>query len=388
MREATLVTILGRNPERDFGVVNPPVYRTSTVIFPSVEAYERARPHVGVTYGRAGTPTTFALEEAIARLEGGHRSMLVASGKAACNLVLAAATRSGDHILVVDCVYGPTRRFCDRTLARFGVETTYFDPRVGHRIRELFRPNTRLVFLESPGSLTFELQDVPAIVEACRERGILTALDNTWATPLFFKPLAVGVDISIEAVTKYIGGHSDLLMGAVTSGETVHGWLRDALYEFGAPPSPEDCWLALRGLRTLSVRLERHQESALRIARWLETRPEVARVLHPGLESHPDHALWKRDFRGASGLFSFVLRPCPMEAVHAMLDGLELFGIGASWGGYESLALLVHPERQRTAVPWRERGAVVRLHVGLEDPDDLLADLEAGFDRLRRAAGN
>ncbi len=386
LRDATLLTQLGRDPERHFGIVNPPVYRASTVLAPTVAAYESRRPHEGVTYGRAGTPTTFALEEAIAGIERGHRTLVVGSGKAACVLTLAALTRAGDHVLVVDCVYGPTRRFCERVLRRFGVEVEYFDPRIGSGIRELLRPNTRLVFLESPGSLTFELQDVPAIAEICRGRGVLTAMDNTWATPLFFRPLEVGVDVSIQAVTKYIGGHSDLVMGAVTTGAGLHLELRDGIYEYGAPAGPDDCWLALRGLRTLAARLERHERSALRVAEWLAGRPEVARVLHPALDTHPDHALWKRDFRGATGLFGVVLRPVPTEAVHAMVDGLELFGIGASWGGYESLVLVTHPERQRTAVPWRAEGPTLRFHVGLEDPDDLVADLEAGFARLRRVA--
>ncbi len=387
MRDSTLLAHLGRDSRRHYGIVNPPVYRASTVLFPTVEAYEGARTHHGVTYGRAGTPTTFALEEAIARLEGGHRTMVTASGKAACNLTLAALTEAGDHVLVVDCVYGPTRLFCERTLARFGVETSYFDPRIGADIIRLLRPNTRLVFLESPGSLTFELQDLRAIVARCRERGVLTVIDSTWATPLFLKPLELGVDVAIQAVTKYIGGHSDLVMGAVTSTREIHDRLRARLYEFGAPPSPEDCWLALRGLRTLAVRLERHQASALKLAEWLRGRPEVVRVYHPALPDHPDHELWRRDFRGASGLFSVLLRPYPHRAVCAMLEGLELFGIGASWGGYESLVLLARPERLRSAVPWREPGPLIRLHVGLEDPDDLIADLEEGFRRLAREAG-
>ena len=387
MHDATLVTVAGRKPREHHGTVNPPISRASTILFPSVEAFERARTHEGITYGRAGTPTTYAFEEALAALEGGFRSMALASGKAACNLTLAALTQAGDHILVADSVYAPTRQFCDRTLARFGVETTYYDPHIGADIETLIRPNTRLIYLESPGSLTFEVQDVRAIVAVAKRHGVLTAIDNTWATPLFFKPLALGVDVSIQAVTKYIGGHSDLMMGAVTTGEAIHMHLRHRLYEFGAAPSPEDCWLALRGLRTLAARLERHARSALVVARWLETRPEVARVLYPALESHPDHALWQRDFTGASGLFGVVLKPFPLAAVRTMVDGLQLFGIGASWGGFESLVLITYPERYRTAVPWRAEGPTLRLHIGLEEPEDLIRDLEAGFARLQQAAG-
>ncbi len=385
MQDSTLVTTLGRDPADQRGFVNPPVYRGSTILFPTVAAMERARAAREITYGRVGTPTSHALETAIANLEGGYRCLLTASGKAACNLTLAALLRSGDHLLMVDSVYGPTRQFCDRTLARFGIETSYYDPRIGGDITALFRPETRLLFLESPGSLTFEVQDVPALAAAARERGILTAIDATWGTPFFFKPLTLGVDIAIQAVTKYIGGHSDLLMGAITATEAVFPRLRAGIEEFGAPPSPEDCWLALRGLRTLAARLARHQESALLVARWLERRPEVSRVLFPALESHPDHGLWKRDFTGACGLFGVVLDGFPETAARAMADALELFGIGASWGGFESLVLVPDPAPVRTAVPWRAEGAMLRLHIGLEDPDDLIRDLEAGFARLRAA---
>jgi cystathionine beta-lyase len=386
MHDATLLTTAGRDPEANYGIVNPPIHRASTVLFPSVAAYEGARTHHGVTYGRAGTPTTFAFEEAVAALEQGHRAIAVASGKAAVNLTLAGLLRQGDHLLVVDTAYAPTRHFCDRTLARYGVTTTYYDPAIGAGIAELIRPETKLVFMEAPGSLTFEMQDVPAIVAASRARGVITVMDNTWATPLFFKPIAHGVDISVQAVTKYIGGHSDLMMGVIASNAEIHDHLRHQVYEFGSPASPEDCWLALRGLRSLSARLERHERSALQIAEWLSARPEVARVLYPALPGDPGHALWKRDFTGASGLFGVVLNPCAKAAVAAMVDGLELFGIGASWGGYESLCVVAHPESCRTAVPWVANGPTLRLHIGLEDPGDLLSDLSAGLDRLRAAA--
>jgi cystathionine beta-lyase len=385
MHDATLLTTAGRDPASNHGIVNPPIHRASTILFPSVAAYESARTHHGVTYGRAGTPTTFAFEEAVAALEQGHRAIAVASGKAAINLTLAALLQQGDHLLMVDTAYAPTRHFCDRTLKRYGVSTTYYDPAVGAGIAELFRPETRLVFMEAPGSLTFEMQDVPAIAAAARARGIVTVMDNTWATPLLFKPLAHGVDVSVQAVTKYIGGHSDLMMGVVASNAAIHDRLRHQIYEFGSPASPEDCWLALRGLRTLAARLERHERSALRIAEWLAEQPEIERVLYPALATDPGHALWKRDFKGASGLFGVVLRPVAKSAIAAMVDGLELFGIGASWGGYESLCVVAHPETARTVTPWTATGRTLRLHIGLEDADDLLADLSAGLDRLRAA---
>jgi cystathionine beta-lyase len=387
-KTATILTNAGRDPAANHGVVNPPVYRASTIVFETLEELHLSHKHdpKKARYGRHGTPTTFALEEAICELEGGHQSIVVGSGVAAVSATLAAYVKAGDHLLMVDTAYGPTRRFCDRFLGRMGVATTYYDPRIGAGIAELIRPNTRLIFLESPGSLTFEVQDVPAIAAVARKAGVITALDNTWATPLYFKPLAHGVDVSVISATKYIGGHSDLMMGIVTTTERAYRPLRRAVEDFGCASSPDDCYLALRGLRTLGVRLPRHQENGLALARWLKTRPEVARVLHPALPDDPDHALWKRDFTGASGLFSIELKPVPERAVAAMVDGLELFGMGYSWGGYESLILPSDLTGQRTAVPWTAKGPLIRIHAGLEDVDDLLADLSAGFERLRAAA--
>jgi cystathionine beta-lyase len=312
--------------------------------------------------------------------------MAVGSGKTAITSTLLALLGSGDHLLVPDSVYAPTRHFCSATLARFGIETTYYDPVIGAGIEALIRSNTRLVFTESPGSLTFEVQDIPAIAEAAHRRGCLVLMDNTWASPLFFKPFRHGVDISIQAATKYIGGHSDLMMGIVTCTEAVHDRLRRGVMEVATAAAPDDCYLALRGLRTLAARLERHQASALRIAEWLAGRPEVREVRHPALPDDPGHALWRRDFLGASGLFGFILEPRPKAAVAAMLDGMELFGMGWSWGGYESLLIPTHPETCRSATPWRVEGVPMRIHVGLEDPDDLIRDLEAGFRRLAAAA--
>lgn len=383
MDDATLVTVAGRDPQRQHGVVNPPVYHASTILFPSVAAMEAARPRQGTSYGRYGTPTTFGLEDALATLEGGDRSIVVGSGKTAITSMLLALLRSGDHVLVADTVYAPTRHFCSGTLARFGIETTYFDPALGGEIAALIGPETWLVLTEAPGSLTFEMMDIPAIADAAHARGCLVAMDNTWASPLFCKPFRLGVDISVQALTKYVGGHSDLMMGAITCTEAVYDRVWRGVLEVATAAAPDDCYLALRGLRTLAARLERHQRSALVVAEWLAGRPEVRRVLYPALPDDPGHALWKRDFLGASGLFGLILEPCTREALAAMLDQMELFGMGWSWGGYESLLIPTRPETCRTARPWTEDGPTMRIHVGLEDPGDLIWDLEAGFARLR-----
>jgi cystathionine beta-lyase len=330
-------------------------------------------------------PTTFDLEDALAALEGAAGAVVTGSGKTAIIQAVMALLEAGDHVLMVDTAYGPTRRFCDRVLTRFGVEVTYYDPLIGSAIDSLIRPNTKIVYLESPGSLTFEIQDVPAIAAAAHAAGALVMLDNTWATPLYFKPLEHGVDVALYAGTKYFGGHSDLMIGMATATEAVLPRLRLGMQDLGCYVSPDDCWLALRGLRTLAVRLERHWRNGLWLAEWLAGRPEVQRVLHPALPGNPGYELWQRDFTGASGLFGVVLAPCPPAAVAAMVDGLELFGIGYSWGGYESLALPTHPERYRTATTWDASRPSLRFHAGLEAPEDLIADLEAGFARLNAA---
>jgi cystathionine beta-lyase len=382
MRDDTKLVAEGRDPEGYFGVVNPPVFRASTILYPNVEAFEAPRQLRGVYYGRGGTPTTFALEDAIAALEGAYGAVLTGSGKTAIAQALMTFLRAGDHLLMVDSAYAPTRQLCDRVLSRFGVETSYYDPLIGAGIERLVRPNTRVIFLESPGSLTFEVQDVPAIAEVARRRGVLTMIDNTWATPLYFKPLQHGVDVVIHAGTKYLCGHSDIMMGVASTGEALYPELRHGMQDLGAFISPDDCYQGLKGLRTLSVRLERQQANAMRLAIWLQARPEVERVLFPALPDDPGHALWRRDFQGASGLFGVLLKPCRTEAWHAMVNGLELFGLGASWGGYESLIMPNHPERYRTATSWDPSFPSLRIHAGLEDPDDLIADLEAGFARL------
>jgi cystathionine beta-lyase len=382
----TLLVHAGNHPEDNHGVINPPVYHASTILFPSLERFEQAQKDrtVGVAYGRSGTPTTFAIEEAIAALEGGTRALALPSGLAAISATLLSLLSAGDHLLMVDSVYAPVRSLCDKTLARFGVETTYYDPRIGAGIAALMRPNTRIVYLESPGSLTFEVQDVPAIVAAAHAKSALAMMDNTWATPLFFRPFDHGVDIVIHAATKYIVGHSDVMLGLVVVRDAaLYRPIKLSGHAMGYCAAPDDCYLALRGLRTLSVRLQRHEENALALASWLQRRPEVARVLHPALTEDPGYALWRHDFVGASGLFGILLHPCPPAAVAAMIDGMTLFGLGASWGGYESLILPAKPTR--TATPWAASGPLLRLHVGLEAIDDLVVDLERGFARLAAA---
>jgi cystathionine beta-lyase len=379
-RQDTRLAHAGREPGRYHGFVNPPIYRGSTVLFPSVAALEANDQDY--TYGRLGTPTVSALEEALAELEGGYRTLLTPSGLSAIAATLLALVAAGDHVLITDSAYRPTRRFCDHVLKRLGVETTYYDPLLGAGIKALVKKTTRVVFTESPGSQSFEVQDIPGIAKAAHAAGACVVMDNTWATPLYLKPFAHGVDVSIQAATKYIVGHADAMLGAITTTEAAWPTIARAHEDLGLCPGPEDVYLGLRGLRSLGVRLARHQASGIEIARWLAGRPEVARVLHPALASDPGHALWKRDFTGASGLFAVVLKPVAAEGVAAMLDGLELFGMGYSWGGFESLILPFDPSEYRTATKWQSEGPALRLHIGLEDVDDLRADLEAGFGRL------
>lgn len=378
-------------PGQPGGIVNTPVWRASTILYDDVAHLRRAAgasTHERLFYGRKGTPTAWSLADALTEMEtGAEGTMLFPSGVAAIACALMAVLKPGDQLLMVDSAYDPTRNFCERMLRPLGIETVYYDPTLGAGIEPLLTDATRAIFLESPGSLTFEVQDVPAIAALARQRGIVTLIDNTWATPLFFPALAHGVDIAILACTKYIVGHSDVMLGSVTATPELFPAIRQTAYLFGQMASPDDAWLASRGLRTLGVRLKQHQDSALTIARWLEQQPDVARVLHPALPSCPGHALWQRDFSGSSGLFSFVLRGGDEAARAALIDGLDHFGIGYSWGGFESLALPVDPARYRSATSWQAEGPLVRLQIGLEDPADLIADLEAGLARFRAMRG-
>jgi cystathionine beta-lyase len=389
MKRDTILVAAGRHPEDQFGAVNPPVYHASTITRPTLDEWERSRNQRfdkgKYVYGRFGTPTTGAFEEAVAALEGADRAVAVSSGMAACAAAILACVRGGDHMLVTDSVYFPVRNFCDSFLAPFGVETTYYDPRIGADIAGLLRDNTRMIYLEAPGSQTFEMQDVPAITAIARERGVYTAFDNTWATPLLFRPLEHGVDFSVNAATKYFVGHSDAMLGVVSVRDDLFQRLKTAAMYTGNGPGAQETYLGLRGLRTMSVRLERHARNALRVARWFARQKGVHRVLYPALPDDRGHAIWKRDFDGASGLFSVLFEPFEKPAVAAFVDGLEHFLIGASFGGYESLVLPFDPSRYRTATEWRAPGPCLRFHVGLEDPDDLIADLDEGLARLRAA---
>lgn len=388
MKQDTTIVTAGRDPESNLGVVNPPVYHTSTILNPSMATMKAngARREKGETvtmYGRIGHPTSLAFEEAMAQVEGGYSAFAFPSGLAAIAAALTSYVAAGDHILVSDSAYRPTRSYCDGVLKRFGVETTYYDPLIGAGIADLIRPNTKIVYVEAPGSHTFEMQDIPAIAAEAKKAGAMVLMDNTWASPLFFRPFEHGVDVSIHAATKYIVGHSDAMLGVVVTNEAAWQPLRQTAQAMGQCVGPDDIYLGLRGLRTLGVRLRQHMVNALDVAAWLETRPEVDRVLHPGLPSHPGHAIWKRDFLGSSGLFSIILRDgYSDDDLARMIDGLKLFGLGASWGGYESLVIHQKPEQFRTATPWSGPGLLVRLHIGLEDTDDLKADLQAGLERL------
>jgi cysteine-S-conjugate beta-lyase len=378
-KPATRLVVGGRDPAANHGFVNPPVHHVSTVLYPTAEDFLARRARY--LYGRRGTPTSEALEDALRALEGPDCAgvALLPSGLAAISTALLAVLKAGDHLLVTDSVYQPTRKFCDGMLKRYGVTATYYDPLIGGGIAALIQPNTRAVFVEAPGSLSFEIQDVPAIAAAAHAKGAMVLMDNTWATSLYFRAFEKGVDLSIQAATKYIGGHSDVMLGSVSANKATWERLADTVHALGLCVGPDDVYLGLRGLRTMGVRLAQHHQAGMKVARWLAERPEIACVLHPALESCPGHTLWRRDFSGASGLFSIVFKPVAQTAVNAFLNELTLFGIGASWGGFESLAVPFDCAPIRTATKWAPGGPTVRIHIGLEEIDDLIGDLERGF---------
>jgi cystathionine beta-lyase len=387
--DATRVVQAGRRPEWTQGIVNPPVWRASTILYDSIadlRANGGRDTHHRLYYGRRGTPTQWSLADALTSLEpGAEATFLYPSGVAAIAAALLSVLSPGDELLLVDSAYDPTRGQAMQLLKRFGITTRFYDPMIGAGIADLIGPTTKAIFMESPGSLTFEVQDIPAIVAVAKAHGLVTLLDNTWATPLFFPAIEQGVDLTILAATKYVVGHSDVMLGSVTAAPGHFAALRDMSFQLGQVASPDDSWLASRGLRTMAVRLAQHQRSALAIAQWLETRPEVAQVLHPALPSCPGHEIWKRDFKGSSGLFSFVLNGRGEASRTALIDRLDLFGIGYSWGGFESLAIPADPARIRTAAPRDYAGPLVRLQIGLEDPADLIADLERGLEAFQAA---
>ena len=381
----TRLITAGRDTKAQHGFVNPAVFHGSTVLYPTADDLHAHRGEF--QYGRHGTPTTKALQQALMELEGPRCAGvgIAPSGLAAISTTLLSVLKAGDHVLVCDSIYRPTRNFCNGMLARYGVETTYFDPLVGSGIEQLLKPNTRAVVVEAPGSQSFEMPDIPAIAAVAHAHGALVIDDNTWATPLYHRSLEQGVDISMQAATKYIGGHSDIMFGTISANEKAWPLIVEGIRLLGVCAGPDDVFLALRGVRTLGVRLAQHHRSGLEMARWLAARPEVIDVLHPALESHPGHAIWKRDFTGASGLFSIVLQPRPQAAVDAMLDTLTLFGMGYSWGGFESLAIPFDCASYRTATRWAPGGPTLRLHIGLENVEDLKADLERGFAAFNAA---
>ena len=385
LKPETRLVSAGRDTKGQYGFVNPAVYHASTVLYPTAEDQVAHRSRY--QYGRRGTPTSEALEQALGALEGEACAgvVLLPSGLAAISTALLSVAGSGDHILVTDSVYRPTRNFCESVFMRMGVTTTYYDPLIGADIAKLFKPNTKAVFVEAPGSQSFEMQDIPAIANVAHDKGAVVLMDNTWATPLYFQAFDKGVDLSIQAGTKYIGGHSDIMFGCVSANAKTYGKLKETMNLLGLCVGPDDIFLALRGLRTMAVRLARHNESGLRVARWLAQRPEVARVLHPALEDDPGHVIWKRDFTGACGLFSVVLKPMSERAVHAFMNELTLFGMGFSWGGFESLVIVFDCSEYRTATKWTPGGPTLRFHIGLEDTGDLIADLERGFAAMTRA---
>lgn len=391
MKLSTTLVSSGRHPKRHSGAVNVPAFRASTITAPDLASWEASRSRRfekdAVVYGRFGTPSSQALEDAVAAIEGGDRVVPVSSGMAACATAILAMVKTGDHVLLPDNVYQPVRLLAGGLLKDFGVESTFYDPLIGSGIAKLMKPNTRLLYLEAPGSQTLEMPDTRALVAEAKARKIRTAFDNTWGTPLLFRPLEHGIDLSINAATKYLVGHSDAMLGTIAMRAELFDRVKTVAAAYlGNCPGSEEVYLGLRGMRTMAVRLKRHGKSALAVAKWFQTRPEVERVLYPALPEDPGHAIWKRDFAGASGLFSVIFKPCPKAAIARFVDGLHHFAIGASFGGYESLVLPFDPSHYRSATKWEAKGQAIRFHIGLEDVDDLIQDLEQAMGRMRAAA--
>lgn len=390
--EQTKLTHLGRKPKDFQGIVNTPVCYTSTILFPDLKSYRGAEKVYkstaddalpALSYGRYGTPSSFSLQDALSELEGGDHSIVTCSGQAAIATVLFSFLKPGDHLLIVDSVYGPTRRLCDQEIAGIGVQVEYYDPLIGAGIENLIKPNTKLIYMESPGSLSFEIQDVPSIVAAAKKHNIPTAMDNSWSTPLLFRTFDHGVDVSIHSATKYINGHSDIIMGVITTTKKHYHSIYNCFRNYGFAASPGDCFLVLRGLRSLAQRLRQQQENALKLATWLKSRKEVVKILHPAFSDCPGHEFWKRDYKGSSGLFAVILdKAYSEEALARMFDNFRLLGMGFSWGGYESLAIPFDPSTIRTATKWPHQGSSIRISVGLEDYEDIRQDIEDGLNRL------
>lgn len=374
-KENTKLAHAGRDPDKYHGVVNPPIVRTSTIIYPTLDAYEN--PDHRYRYGRLGNPLSDAFESAMAELEAGVGAVGTQTGMSAITTSVLAFAKAGDHILMADTVYPPTRDFCKNILSKMNVEVEYYDPMIGADIKSHIRENTSIIYMESPGSGTFEVMDVRAVTDAAKPKNVITIIDNTWSAGVLFKPLEHGVDISFQSCTKYVGGHSDINCGViVASNENLLKTIRKAAWDLGVAPAAEDMYLALRGLRTLTTRIKQNQANAAKVIEWMRGRDEFVKILYPALEGHKGHENWKRDFKGANGIFSFVLKPASKEAVHGFVNALELFPLGSSWGGYESLCQPQYLKNYRTAVPWQEEGTCFRLQVGLEDPEDLINDIE------------
>ena len=380
----------GRDSKKQGGMVNPPVYHGSTVVYSTLAELEQSRVDHDlkdmVVYGRFGSSSTHAFENAVAELENGFGALSTSSGLSAVTTSILAFANSGDHVLMVDTVYGPTRQFCDGFLTRMGIELSYYDPMMGAEIESLIQANTTLIFMESPGSITFEIQDVPAIVDVARRHNIKTVIDNSWATPMFYQPLNFGVNVSVISATKYIAGHADAMIGLIVSDESNFYTVKNTRDHIGHVLAPDDVFLGMRGLRTLGIRAKHHEQQGLAMANWLVTNPHVTNVLHPALENCPGHEIWKRDFTGSTGLFSFILPSRPKSALADMVDHMELFAMGFSWGGFESLLVPQYPQKSRSATTWTETGQVFRVHVGLEDIDDLISDLDQAINRYMNPA--